>query len=232
MVPSLNEFVLDLYLPLSKVRLDEYRSKVDPSSDLEMITNYFWDIDLAETMVPSLHAVELAVRNSIHTVLSNEHGTPMWFYKPGLLRSPQLEMLASALEKLSRKKHDATSDRIVGALMFGFWVSLLTGPYEQAIWQPDGFRLLHEAFPYARPISRKQIHTKLDKIRDLRNRVFHHQHIFDRSNLHQEHQEIHEVIQWISPTLHKAIHAVDNFPAVLSGRTQVQTELKRDLGIS
>jgi hypothetical protein len=75
-VPPLRQFVLDLYLPLSKVRLEEYRSKVDPSSDLEMITNYFWDIDIAEAMVPSLHAVELAVRNSIHTVLSNEGNVP------------------------------------------------------------------------------------------------------------------------------------------------------------
>ena len=231
MEAQLKRFVTDLHLPLSQVRLDSYRSPVSPDDDMEMLTNYFWDIDLAESLVPSIHAVELAVRNSIHAVLTTEYGTAMWFYKPGLLRAPQLEMLASGLEKLSRKKVDATSDRIVGALMFGFWVSLLTGPYEQVIWQPDGYRRLYAAFPHASPMTRKQVHTHLDKIRELRNRVFHHEDIWSRRDLKSEHTQIHEAIRWISPTLHKAIHAVDNFQTTLGARADVQNGLKAHLGV-
>ncbi len=170
-----------------------------PESDLEMITNYFWDIDLAEALVPSLHAVELAVRNSMHAALAKRSRTEMWFYEPGLLRSTQLQMLASGLDKLARKNNAATPDRIVSALPFGFWVSLLTGPYEQPLWQPDGFQLLFEVFPNAGAVTRKQVHTRLDGIRELRNRVFHHQHIWDKANLQREHVQILEAISWVNP---------------------------------
>ncbi len=197
-----------------------------------MITNYFWDIDLSEALVPSIHAVELAVRNSIHAVFTDEYRTEMWFYRPGLLRYAQLEMLAGALEKLSRKRHDATADRIVGALMFGFWVSLLTAPYEQLIWQPDGYRLLFAAFPHIPPMTRKQLHTRLDNIRELRNRVFHHQHVWERPRLKEEHAQILEVIEWISPTLLNAITAVDDFPRIYASRADVQERLKAHIGIS
>ncbi|MFT4040126.1 MAG: hypothetical protein QM692_18240 [Thermomicrobiales bacterium] len=227
----MDEFMHDLQDALSRTRLETYRSEDDPTSDLDMITNYFWDLDLAEALVPSLHAVELAVRNSMHRVLSRKMGTEMWFYVPGLLRSTQLEMLASGLEKLARKRHDATADRIVSALPMGFWVSMLTGPYEQPLWRPDGYRLLFEVFPHAGSVTRKQIHTRLDGIRDLRNRVFHHQHIWDRSDLPHEHHQIHEVVNWISPTLALAVQAVDDFPAIYAGRTGVRERLKANLDL-
>jgi hypothetical protein len=231
MTDPMVQFIQEIRRALSEPRLETYRDRNDPSSDLEMITNYFWDIDLAEALVPSLHAVELAVRNSMHSALSRENGSDMWFYKPGLLRSTQLEMLASGLEKLARKRRDATADRIVSALPFGFWVSLLTGPYEQALWQPNSYHLLFEVFPHAGAITRKQIHTRLDHIRDLRNRVFHHQHIWDRPDLQGEHDQIHKVIEWISPSLKKAVQAVDDFPAIYVGRMEVRERLKANLNL-
>lgn len=224
-------FIYELQRALSRTRLETYRSKDDPASDLEMITNYFWDIDLAEALVPSLHAVELAVRNSMHEAMTMQIRTEMWFYEPGLLRSTQLEMLASGLDKLARKRNDATPDRIVSALPFGFWVSLLTAPYEQSIWAPGAFQLLFDVFPNAGAVSRKQVHTRLDGIRDLRNRVFHHQHIWDRPNLYQEHEDILEAIGWVNGTLVQAVKAVDDFPAIHAGRAEVMERLKANLNL-
>ncbi len=77
------QFVSDLYFALSIDRLEAYRSA--NGSDLEMLTNYFWNIDLIEALVPCLHAVELALRNSIHAALTTQYGTEMWFYQPGVL---------------------------------------------------------------------------------------------------------------------------------------------------
>ena len=45
------------YLALSQDRLEAYRSP--GGNDLEMLTNYFWNIDLVEALVPCMHAVEL-----------------------------------------------------------------------------------------------------------------------------------------------------------------------------
>lgn len=222
-------FVTELPFPLSEIRLAAYRPEA--GSDLDMVTNYFWNIDLAEAIVPCLHAIEVALRNSIHAALTDELGDQMWFYRPGLLGWGQLEQLANALENLSRKRADPTPGRIVAALTFGFWVALFSGNYEHSIWQPDGYKLLRNVFPHAEAISRKQVHTRLNRIRDLRNRVFHHEEIWNLPQLQQMHDEIHETIGWISPTLQKAILSVDNFTDVLNGRDQVGARLREHLGI-
>jgi hypothetical protein len=219
-----DRFVAELYVPLSQVRLESYRHEAD--SDLDMLTNYFWNIDLAESLVPSLHAVELAVRNSIHATLTAHFDDELWFYKPGVLGWGQIGQLANALENLSRKRAEPTPGRIVAALTFGFWVALLSGNYERDLWQPDGFRLLHQAFPHASPASRKQVHTRLNRLRELRNRVFHHEEVWHLSHLPVLYDEIYETIGWISPVLQQAIRSVDNFPAVIAGRAEVEANLK------
>lgn len=221
------QFVADLYLPLSQVRLEAYRPA--GGDDLAMLTNYFWNIDLAEALVPSLHAVELALRNSVHVALTNRYGTDMWFYEQGHLEPGQLSQFANALREIG-KKSPPRAGRLVAELTFGFWVTLLSAPYEQRIWQPDGYALLAAAFPQASDRSRKQIHDRFNAIRELRNRVFHHEAIWNRSNLQQEHADIHQAVQWISPTLHRAIHAVDDFPTAVNRRAHVEARLKSYLG--
>jgi hypothetical protein len=225
-----SQFVSDLNLPLSEIRLESYRP--DGGSDLDMLTNYFWNIDLAEAFVPCLHAVEVAVRNSINTAMASLHSDPMWFYKPGLLGYGQLEQLAQALDNLARKRADPTPGRIVAAMTFGFWVALFSGNYEHSLWQPDGYKLLFEVFPHASAITRKQVHTRLNEFRNLRNRIYHHEPIWHLAELRQRHEQIHETIGWISPTLQKAILSVDNFPAIINGRDNVEASLKQHLGIA
>ena len=222
------QFVSDLYLPLSQNRLEAYRSP--GASDLEMVTNYFWNIDLAEALVPSLHGIELALRNSIHTALTAHYGTEMWFYLPGLLESGQLNQLAAALRNVSNRP-PLVAGKLVAELNFGFWVALLSARYEQRVWQPQSYALLATVFPHATGLSRKQIHDHLNPIRDLRNRVFHHEPIWYQMNLLQLHADIHQAIRWISPTLHRAIHAVDGFPTAHAGKAQVEASLKAHLGI-
>jgi hypothetical protein len=218
-----DRFVAELYLPLSQVRLESYRDA--GGSDLDMLTNYFWNIDLTEAFVPSLHAIELALRNSIHTAMTNHFEDEMRFYKPHVLGWGQLEQLANALENLSRKRADPTPGRIVAALSFGFWVALFSGNYEHGLWQPDGYRLLSKVLPHATAISRKQVHIRLNEFRQLRNRIFHHEEIWHLPNLQQTHDDIYETIGWISPTLQRAIQSVDRFPEIISARAEVRANL-------
>jgi hypothetical protein len=223
-----SQFVTDLHLPLSQVRLEAYRPP--NGDDLEMLTNYFWNIDLAEALVPSLHAVELALRNSIHTALTNHYGTDMWFYQLDLLQPRQLSEFAQALEKVAKKPHPRAG-RLVAQLTFGFWVTLLSAPYEQRIWQPNNYANFAAVFPNVGNVSRKQVADRFNDIRILRNRVFHYEAVWSRPNLFQEHTDIHEAIGWISPTLHQSILAVDDFPTAFQARAQVETRLKQHLGI-
>jgi hypothetical protein len=222
------QLIHDLYLPLSQTRLEAYRPPT--GSDLEMLTNYFWNIALAEGLVPTLHAVELALRNTIHQALATRYGTDLWFSQSGVLGSGQLIEFNTAYRRVLRKP-PVTAGKLVAELNFGFWVTLLSGPYEQTLWRPNWYALLRTAFPHVAN-SRKHIHDRFNAIRLLRNRVFHHEAIWHRPNLPQEHADIHAAIGWISPTLHAAIQAVDNFPANFGGKARVEADLKARLGIA
>ena len=225
------QVVANLHLPLSQIRLEAYRPP-NNGSDLDMVTNYFWDIALAEALVPALHGVELALRNSIHSHLSNFYGTNMWFYRPGVLEHGQLGQLAGALRQLADRRTQPTDGHIVAELTLGFWVALISDPYQQRLWQPNGYALLSSVFPNAAGMSRQHIHRRYNVIRrDLRNRVSHHEAIWDRPRLRQDHLDILEAIRWISPTFDHDISGIDRFPGVLAGRTQLQRNLRIHLGI-
>lgn len=156
----------------------------------------------------------------------------MWFYKEDVLQPGQLVQFANALREVA-KKPQPLAGRIVAELQFGFWVTLLSGPYDQGIWAKNNFALFRTAFPYAQAFSRDQAHQRFNLIRQLRNKVMHHEPIWDQQkiNLPQRHLEIHEAIQWISPTLGRAIRSVDNFATAFNGRQHVQAGLKTHLGI-
>lgn len=222
-------FSMDLTRPLSHERLGKYRPV--GGSDLQMLTNYFWNIKLAETLVPCLHLVEVALRNTIHTTLSHHFGTDMWFYENELLESNQMRDFAFALGKVS-KKSKPWPGRIVAELNFHFWISLLNAPYEQRLWQPDGYALLFVAFPSAEGWSRKQISDRFTAIKELRNWAFHHEPIWNRPNLKQEHMDIYQAIEWISPSLHHAVQAVDTFEPALAGKSAIEAELMWRLGLA
>lgn len=222
-------FVTDLYHALSQDRLEAYRST--DGSDLDMLTNYFWNIDLIEAIVPCMHAVELALRNSIHSALTIQYGTEMWFYQPGVLESGGMINLGRALQDAAARS-PLKAGKIVAALSFGFWVSLLSGKYEQRLWQANGFALQKSVFPYAAGQSQQDIRRRFDDILKLRNRCFHHEGIWYRPALQQEHADIHEAIGWISPTLQTAILSVDNFDTVFNGKESVEADLKRRFGLT
>jgi hypothetical protein len=225
------QIAVNLQSSLPRVRLETYRPQ--GGSDLDMITNYFWDIALAEALVPALHGVELALRNSLHTELTKVYGTEMWFRRPGVLEAGQQRQLNDALVTLSTRRVPPTAGQIVAELSLGFWVALLTDPYQQRLWQPRRYALLKAVFPHVSGLSRQRIHRRYNFIRlRIRNRVFHDEAIWDRPNLRRDHADIREAIRWINPTLDQAIGALDRFDRVLNGRAQLQSDLKQALGIS
>jgi hypothetical protein len=226
------QFVAELHLPLSKLRLESYRPS--GGSDLAMIARYFWDMELARTLSPALHAVELALRNSTHHALAARFHDEMWFYRPGLLEPGQLSQLAGALRAISDRKADATPGRIVAELSFGFWSTLLTSRYEQRLWQPHGFALLRTVFPHATGRSIQQIQRHYNQLRTLRNRVSHYEAIWDRPDLGRDYGNVLTAIGWISPRLRDSIEEFSEFPSIYSnadGYEHIERRLISHIGV-
>jgi hypothetical protein len=177
---------------------------------------------LCEALYPTLDALEIALRNTIHSAATTAYNTEFWFDRPGVLIKTQPHAIRAARDALTRRSAPVSAGRIVAELHFSFWTYLLSSPYDRQLWQPTGYRLLREAFPQIpfRQRTRKTIHGRYDSIRRLRNRVFHYEPLWDRTSLAQDHLDILEAIGWVSLTLRDTVHLLDRFPAVLADGPQ------------
>lgn len=227
------QLIKDLESSLSTPRLSRYRpNDASPANvDLETLVNYFWNLALAEALYCSLGAVEVALRNTIHTSLSAHFGTPIWYDQTGMLDEYQRREVGDAKVRIA-KANPVTPDRVVGALTFAFWVTILSSPYDARLWRAASGSTLRAAFPYVRKSDRPRfkIHRRYNEIRELRNRVSHHEPLFDDTRLQRRHQDILWGIHWINPKLRQVVERLDRFPDVYAnGRARVEAELKAHL---
>ena len=208
-----HRFLESLHTVTPPVRLERYRRNAP--TDRLVLTNYFWNISLCEALYPSLHAAELALRNSVNGTL-RDHFHEEWWTEPGLLHSKQRKKVDDQRTALKKHSDDIVSpDRVVASLNFGFWVYLLEPKHNESwIWQPDDYQLLNLAFPYRAGNDLRAIHTRSHAISALRNRVMHHEAIFDWDTLVNDHIGILDAVGWISPELRACTEIIDNFPRI------------------
>jgi hypothetical protein len=196
---------------ISASRLEVYRLVGD--GDLEVLAKYLWNVALCESFYPTLQTLEVGLRNRLHGVLTIHYRTEYWFDQyPTFLDSRELAIVKQAKEILRYRGKAPDPNRIVAELNFGFWTSLLDSRYEQKLWP----KLLKTAFPdMPRSMrTRRNLSSRFNKIRKLRNRVFHHERIVQRNDLIVEHAELLDTIAWIDPEIRMMADINDRFPEV------------------
>lgn len=220
-------YVVGLRQAISDVRLDAYRRPGD-ADDLDAVARYLWNIALSEALYPTLQALEITLRNSLHLAISKHFRDVMWFDRqPSLLHQLELDKVAAAKRELQQEHKPLEAGRIVAELSFGFWTSLFDRRYERVLWPV----LLKPAFPTMprRIRTRHELSRRLNQVRRLRNRVFHHESILNWKNpdLQTQHAQIIEVISWMNQTMAVTIGFLDHFTAIYGGgpsafRTKVE----------
>lgn len=194
-------------------RLEAYRTPGD--SDLEVLTRYVWNTCLCEALYPAIHNLEIGFRNTLHAAIEKSYGDPQWFKDSSILvEAAGQERVAEAERELRKRGKTITPGRVVAELHFGFWTSLLSVRYDYPLWRRPG--LLKDAFPYMSKYIRKRhpLAARFGDIRKLRNRVSHHEPIWNRPDLLGEHAGIIEALGWIAPSLVTITRAVDRFQSV------------------
>ncbi len=190
-------------------RIDVYRQ--DGADHQLTLARYMLNMALSESLYPSLQFAEIALRNAVHRELTARCGTDAWYDSPAArLTSWQQDKVAEAKATLQRNRKPLTAGRIVAELTFGFWTGFFNNAHART---GVGAFLSRKAFPHA-PAT-EQYQAQLDRrwqdIRDLRNRVFHHERILHWTDLDARHLAILEIIFWISPELHELAQALDRF---------------------
>ena len=213
----------ELERSLSSNRLEPYLNQsAQPDMDMALAT-YLWNLALCESLYPSMHGIEVSLRNSIHDTASSHFGNEFWFTRH--LVGREKETIDKIGYDFSRRNIEATPGRYVSECNFGFWVSLFKSEYEHKFWRV----MTGDVFPHAprRSRTRSTIRRRLERIRRLRNRIFHFEPIWRLSDLGQQHSDILETIGWINPTFREMTELVDRFAQVFEdGPGAYQARLK------
>jgi hypothetical protein len=171
---------------------------------------YTLNTKISESLYTPLQMLEVALRNRIHAVMT-EARHENWFHDEGcLLNQWQSDQLAKAIEGIREERKDPIPGRIVAALMFGFWTAMFGTDYEE-LWRTTLLRI--GSRPDGKGLNRKHFSGPLTPIRQLRNRIAHHEPIIDRP-LPGLHRKIIELTGWLSPAAAEWCAAHSRFLAV------------------
>lgn len=196
---------------LSRERLGKYLEAsghdIDAALDL-----YERNSRLSEAFYTPLQGVEICLRNSIHSKMAATYGDDWPDNGRPPLQQKSREMIASAYDDPCFAGRDPAPCDIVATVRFAFWVGLLGPSYDSTLWRSAVWR----AFTGARHLRRRNIHGRLNAIRRFRNRVAHHEPIFDR-DLVATHDEIVEAIRWMCQDTAAWVEEHSRFPGVYEG---------------
>jgi len=136
-----------------------------------------------------LQILEITLRNSLHSAITESYQTERWF-ELSFLHERERGQFNQAKGSLRNEKKTMEAGRIIAELSFGFWTSLFDVRYEhnQILWP----KLLKPTFPYLPKGQRTRafLSRELNRIRFLRNRVFHHEPIWHWKDLAIQHQHL------------------------------------------
>lgn len=173
------------------------------AGETDLLGCYAWCQAVSSGLLPILGDFEVALRNRLHTSLSQHYGASdscNWMMPrpnpsggrslPSLhkMNSRNKEDIDRVVKKISGRTGGAvTPDDVVAALPFGFWEQMINGLDHRS--QPTGLQgaILSAVFSYAPDLSscphsdqlfKLRVVKLLTQIREVRNRIGHHDSIW------------------------------------------------------
>lgn len=173
-------------------------------------------------MHPILTQFEVVLRNSLNSQLSSYFVDADWiinqknvFMRDGSLAHSHYFLRNSVLKserKLTRRGIPITNGKIISDQTFGFWIALFLGHHYSLI----GGQPIH-VFSHKPTIEdRASLYSKLDDIRNFRNRVNHCEPVcfngnnIDCSETLDIRAKLYNLISWIEPELVPFFESIDN----------------------
>lgn len=243
--------VASLEMMVSAPRLQRYRRA--SASDLETVTNYLWNIQLAESLLPCIAFLEVCLRNATHNAVTAREGTDYWFQR--VLQPKRWETVEKIIAELAGVSTNPPivlpaelppAGKVVAKLTFGFWPHLFSRHYRKLWWTPQS-QLIATVFarhPNVTASTRSDVHLRLLYVNELRNRAMHHEAIFQGVSIPNHsvkaidalHDEIIEMVGWLEPDAARLLNCLNRFPVVFApssstGKLGIEAALREEFKI-
>jgi hypothetical protein len=157
---------------------------------------YLWNIRLCEAFYLPCHLCEVTLRNGVHEALKAKYRTEDWHLEHSVMVQLPVRLQSELNSVWYRAKADhgasATVHHVIAGLSLGFWNSFLSGAYRHILWH-GGMRTAFPLVPAGETLY--AVHGRVEQFRTLRNRIFHHNAIFDKGPT-AEWQNIDTLIGW------------------------------------
>lgn len=187
---------------LSPARMSRYETTALPrgDSDTSALLLYAWNAEVSGALLTNLHICEVVIRNAVSGVLETLYGDMWPWSRTFELSLPDHGSGYSPRRDLCGARRGADNiGKVVPELKLVFWQKLFTRRYDARLWD----RHLSAAFPFLAVTesvaeSRAEMYRELDRLRELRNRIAHHEPIFLR-DLEADHRRVQRLVTWRCP---------------------------------
>lgn len=206
---------------LSRPRYNRYLTAIGNDS-LRAKSLYNANIRLAQSFHPVITQFEVVIRNSLNNQLSSHFVDTDWVInqKTGFMNDSSLrhsgyflkKSIQKTENKLRRRGIAITSGKVISEQTFGFWIALFSRHHYRLV-SGEPIKIFRHKPPTE---NRAGIYSKLDEIRELRNRVNHCEPLCFTAtgiNCHtvlNTRLKIYELIKWIEPQLVPFFERIDN----------------------
>ena len=232
----------DLEKAISKARAGRYLQSAtndvtgtaDPGRALQL---YEHNMRLSAELWGTIGAVEVVIRNVLAETIAARHAHirpgillrwydgPSWLDPGEWFTSHSLVSIDSAKRRAGDRGPGPLSERaaegkVVAELTLGFWRYLLVARYEHSLWNPALRAMFAVPGQLSGSDSRKEVYRRVEALNYLRNRVAHHEPIYEPFQIPGQpspaapDQIVHEAIElvsWTNPIAADWIQTHDSF---------------------
>lgn len=171
---------------LSKPRLDRYKTACKGNEE-KTIELYLLNIEISKDFYGILSLFEVSLRNAINKHYKEYFNDENWLINQERINffHPERKFVLPEYNKLVADKV-YTPDKLMSVLTFGIWTDMFS-----SYCFAKGNQTLLKIFPNRQKgINQKQIHKNIKEIKNLRNKIAHHEPIcLDKNNVSTDYAE-------------------------------------------
>lgn len=212
----LNESAICSALSTPRMSTYLFASSGNPQTAVEL---YGWNGMVSAALMVPAHFAEVVTRNLVDEVVTAAYGA-MWPWDNSFTQSlPSPKTAFNPRRHLTQTREGFTSTgKVIAELKFVFWQSIFTSRHDTRLWSTR----LANSLPGATEGStdsdlRKRIYDDLETIRRVRNRVAHHEPIFNR-DLQKDLNRMLELIELRSPETAAWVRQLEDVSSLLLQR--------------